>query len=79
MWPKAGSGCCKLPLQTTEEDERDIRKATVSLAAAKEMSVDAAVAAFDQNWKVFLTLKENQEQCFGFFFFVGRNTEPCGD
>lgn len=36
---KGGSDCCKLPLETTDEDE--IKEATASLAAAIEISVDA--------------------------------------
>lgn len=38
----AGSDCCELPLEATAEDEEEIKE--VSLAEAKETSVDAAVA-----------------------------------
>lgn len=34
--------CCKLPLETVEEEE-DIQEAAMSLASAKAISVDAAV------------------------------------
>lgn len=39
----------KLPLQTTEEDEEE----TVEATARKEISADAAVTGFYQNWMVF--------------------------
>lgn len=41
----SGSNCCKPPLDTTEEDTEDKQEATASLDTAKEISVDAAVAA----------------------------------
>lgn len=37
--------CCKLPLKPTEEDQEERRGATVSPAAAKEVSMDAPVVA----------------------------------
>lgn len=41
----AGSNCCNLPLKSTEEDRDETQEVTVSLAAAKEISLDAAAAA----------------------------------
>lgn len=38
---KAAATCC--PLKPPEEDKEEIKEATVSLAAAREMSVDASV------------------------------------
>lgn len=40
---KAGSDWCKLPLKTTEKDEKEIQEETASPSAAKEIRVDAAV------------------------------------
>lgn len=55
----AGGDCCKLPLKTAE-DEEEIR-VTVSMADAKEITVDAPTK---QNWVTFLLYKENKErQC----------------
>lgn len=42
---KAEGDHCKLPLKTTDEDAEEMEEATVSLAAAKEIRVYAAVAA----------------------------------
>lgn len=42
---KTGSDCNKLPLQATEEDQ-ETQEVSASLAGAKEISVDAAVASF---------------------------------
>lgn len=39
------SRSCKLPLKVPEIDQEDKPEVTVSVAAAKETSVDAAVAA----------------------------------
>lgn len=48
---KAGSHCCKLLLKTTEEDQKEVEEGTVSLAAAKETSMNY------QNWMAFSNLK----------------------
>lgn len=42
---KAEGDHCRLPLKTTEEDEEEIQKPTVSLAAAKDIRIYTAVAA----------------------------------
>lgn len=39
---KAGSNCCRQPLQTTEEAKKQTEEVTESHAAAKEISADAA-------------------------------------
>lgn len=43
---KAERRCCKLPLNTTEEDEKEMEEATANMGAAEEMSVDDTAAAF---------------------------------
>lgn len=50
---KTGRDCCKLPLKTTEEDKQE---ATVSVAAAKEASMDAAAEA------VFIRTGQQEKQ-----------------
>lgn len=52
-----GSDCCKLPLKTAENEE-EIR-VTVSMADAKEITVDAAT---EQNWVTFLLYEKNTER-----------------
>lgn len=42
---RPGSICCKLPFKAPEEDAEARQEVAVSLAAAKETSVDDAVAA----------------------------------
>lgn len=39
------SNCCKLPSKATEEGKEEIQEVSASLAAAKEISMDAEVAA----------------------------------
>lgn len=59
----AGSGCCELPLKATAEDEEEIKEVTVSLAEAKETSVDAAVARGLSELDIFSGLKKNRKAC----------------
>lgn len=42
---KARSNCCKITLKVSVENEEKMQQVTVSLAAAKESSTDAAVGA----------------------------------
>lgn len=46
------SNCCKLLLKGQEVDKEEIQEGTASLAAAKEMRTDAAVAVVYQKWLV---------------------------
>lgn len=50
----------KLPLKAPEEDEKGKQEGTVSLAAAKETSLDAAVVAALSKMVGFFTFKEKQ-------------------
>lgn len=59
MVTKAGSDCFSLPLKATEEDNEE-EKPTASPAAANEMSLDAAVAAFRSDLDGISPLKEEQ-------------------
>lgn len=50
---KAGCDCCKLPLNTTKEDDEK-EEATIGVDAAEEIRVDATVAdVFLQKWVAF--------------------------
>lgn len=57
---KPGSSCCRLSSKTPEEDEEDKQEAIAGPAAAKEISPDAAVAAFLSEPDGILTFKEEQ-------------------
>lgn len=46
---KAESDYCKLPLKTREEDQEELHKASASLAAAKEIRMDAKAVAVHLN------------------------------
>lgn len=45
--------CRKLPLKTTEEDAHEVKEATASLGAVRQISVDEAI-------KAFLAIKKEQ-------------------
>lgn len=57
---KPGGNGCWLPLETTEEDKEEKQKATASLAAATEISLDAAVEAV--LLEAFSPQKKSKEQ-----------------
>lgn len=50
-WDKAGISSCKLLLKAP--DDKEIQEVAAGLAIAKEMSVDAAVAAVLSEWMAF--------------------------
>lgn len=56
---KPGNSYCKLPLETTEEDKEERQEVTTSLAAAEEISADAAVAAALSEPDCIFTIKEH--------------------
>lgn len=70
LWQKAGSDHGKLPLKTTEEDEEEIEEATVSLAAAKQPCVDAAVAELLPEPDGVFTWKQEQRTALKVFSSV---------
>lgn len=55
------SDFCKRPLNTTEEDREGRQEVTATLAAAKEISVVAAVAVVLLELDGILTSKENKD------------------
>lgn len=59
IWGR-GAGHDKLPLKITEEDEEK-DKATVSQAAAKDLSTDAAAATVLSEQEGIFILNENKE------------------
>lgn len=62
---KAGSGCCKLPLRDTKEEEEDeeVQEGNASLAAGSEIRLDVVVARqFYQNCVAFSYQKKNKDQ-----------------
>lgn len=54
-----GNSCCNRNLKATRKDE-EIQEATTSLAAAKEISMDAAAGAFLSEQDDIFTLKDEQ-------------------
>lgn len=58
---------CKFPLKASEEDNEGKREVTARLANAKEISVDAAVAAVLTELDGFFHIKRTNNSTGGFF------------
>lgn len=65
---KAESNSCKLPSKKKSEQGEVKEEATVSLAAAKETSVDAAIAAVLSEPSGIFTLRKEQRMALWAFY-----------
>lgn len=58
---KAGSKCNKLPLTGPNEDKKEIQAANASLATAKEIGLNAVVAAVLADLNGIFASKKNKQ------------------